>query len=133
MPALEKFPFVGLDFRGDTDLVLPPGETWGDLGNFYFQRFKFFMNFKYINIYICIRVLILLKCQNVAIGLVHPARHPCMYVRPVLGEDQGLIRVLKGKLSRITQRVPTLRIQHIPSIMQELLVGVPPIKICLLR
>ena len=52
---------------------------------------------------------------------------------PVLGEDQSLIRVLEGKLARITQRVPTLRIEHNPAIMQEFLVGVPPIWIHLLR
>jgi len=56
-----------------------------------------------------------------------------MYVHPVLGEDQGLIRVLEGKLARLTQRVPTLQIEHIPAIMQEFVVGVPPIWIRLLR
>ena len=56
-----------------------------------------------------------------------------MYVRPVLGEDQVLIRVLEGKLARLTQKVPTLQIDHIPAIMQELVVGVPPVWICLLR
>ena len=56
-----------------------------------------------------------------------------MYVHPVLGEDQGLIRVLEGKLARITQRVPTLWIEHIPTVMQEFMVGVPPIWIRLLR
>ena len=61
--------------------------------------------------------LILLKCQNANIGPVHPAGHPRIYVRPVLGEDQGLIRVLEGKLPRLTQKVRTLRIEHIPAIM----------------
>ena len=56
-----------------------------------------------------------------------------MYVRPVLGEDEGLIRVLEGKLARLTQRVPTLWIEHIPAIMQEFVVGVPTIWIRLLR
>ena len=56
-----------------------------------------------------------------------------MFVRPVLGKDPGLIRVLEGKLARITQRVPTLRIEHIPAIMQEFVVGVPPFWLCLLR
>ena len=56
-----------------------------------------------------------------------------MYVRPILGEDQGLIRVLEGKLARLTQRVPTLRIEHILAIMQEFVVGVPPVWIRLLR
>ena len=91
------------------------------------------MNFNYIDIYICIRVLILLKCQNADIGPVRPPAHPRMYVHPVLGEDQGLIRVLEGNLSRITQRVPTLHIDHIPTVMQELVVGIPPIWIRLMR
>ena len=49
------------------------------------------------------------------------------------GEDHGLIRVLEGKLARITQRVPTLRIEQITTIMQELVVGIPPIWIHLMR
>ena len=44
-----------------------------------------------------------------------------------------MIRVLKGRLSRLTQRVPTLRIEHIPTIMQELVVGIPPTWIRLMR
>ena len=56
-----------------------------------------------------------------------------MYVRPVAGEDHSLIRVLEGKLARLTQRVPTLRIEHIPVAMQELVVGIPPVWICLMR
>ena len=56
-----------------------------------------------------------------------------MYVHPVFGEDQGLIRVLEGRLARLTQKVPTLWIDHILAIMQELVVGVPPVWIRLLR
>ena len=44
-----------------------------------------------------------------------------------------MIRVLEGKLARLTQKVPTLQIDHIPAIMQELVVGVPPVWIRLLR
>ena len=56
---------------------------------------------------------------------VHPEGNPHMYVCPVLGEDQGMIRVLEGKLARLTQRVPTMWIEHIPAIMQEYVVGIP--------
>ena len=56
-----------------------------------------------------------------------------MYMRPMAGEDHGLIRVLEGKLARLTQRVPTLRINQIPAVMQELVVGIPPIWIRLMR
>ena len=44
-----------------------------------------------------------------------------------------MIRVLEGKLARLTQRVPTLRIEQIPAIMQELVVGIPTTYICLMR
>ena len=58
--ALEQFLYAGMDFRGDPDLVLPPRGAWGELGNFLICKFfKFFMNFKMIDIYICIKVLIL--------------------------------------------------------------------------
>ena len=56
-----------------------------------------------------------------------------MYVQLVAGEDQGLIRFLEGKLSRLTQRVPNLRIEQIPTIMHELVVGIPPTWIRLMR
>ena len=44
-----------------------------------------------------------------------------------------MIRFLEGKLARLTQRVPTLRIEQIPAIMQELVVGIPPTWIHLMR
>ena len=56
-----------------------------------------------------------------------------MYVHLVAGEDHGLNRVHEGKLARLTQQVPTLHIKHILAIMQELVVGIPPIWICLMR
>ena len=56
-----------------------------------------------------------------------------MYVHPMVGVDHGLIRVLEGKLARLTQRVPTLRIEQIPTVIQELVVGIPPIWIRLMR
>ena len=58
-----------------------------------------------------------LMFKNADIGPVRPVGHPHMYVRPVVGEDHGLIRVLEGKLARITQRVSTLRIEQIPAVM----------------
>ena len=32
LPALKQVPYAGMDFRGDPDLILPPGEIWGDMG-----------------------------------------------------------------------------------------------------
>ena len=65
--------------------------------------------------------------QNEDIGPVRPDGHSHMFVRPVIGEDPRLIRVLEGKLARLTQRVPTLWIEHFPTAMQEFVVGVSPV------
>jgi len=44
--AIQDFPYVGMDYRGDPDMALPPGEKWDDLGKiilniFYFIFFVF--------------------------------------------------------------------------------------------
>ena len=56
-----------------------------------------------------------------------------MFVRPIVGEDPGLIRVLEGKLAKMTQRVPNLRIEHLLTSMQEFVVEVPPVWLRLFR
>ena len=56
-----------------------------------------------------------------------------MFMQPVEGEDQGLMRVLEGKLAKLTYRVPTIRIEKIPTIMQELVVRIPPTWIRLMQ
>ena len=43
--TMEYYPYAGMDFRGDPDLVLPPGATWGEIGKisfFYYMIFGFF-------------------------------------------------------------------------------------------
>ena len=72
-------------------------------------------------------------CQNADIGPVCPEGHPRLFVRPVVGGDPGLVQVLEGKLARLTQRVPTIWIEHIPTAMQDFVVGVPPIWLRLFR
>src|SRR5713101_3560595 len=72
-------------------------------------------------------------CKNAYIGPVCPEGHPHMFVHPVVGEEPGLIRVLEGKLARLTQRVPIIWIEHSPTAMQEFVVGVPPVWIRLFR
>ena len=52
----------------------------------------------------------------------------CMY-----DQWQERIRVLEGKLARLTQRIPTLHIEKIRTIMQELVVGIPLTWIHLMR
>ena len=33
--VFSEYPYVGMDFRGDPDLVLPDGEQWGAIGKFF--------------------------------------------------------------------------------------------------
>ena len=48
--AVDDYPYAGMDFQGDPDLVLPPNATWGDIGNNFLSCCKFlrfFIFFKY--------------------------------------------------------------------------------------
>ena len=72
-------------------------------------------------------------CQNADIGPVRPAGHPHTFIRPLAGGDPGLLRVLETKLTRLTERVPTIRIEHLPAAMQEFVVGVLPAWLRLFR
>ena len=40
--ALESLPYAGIYFRGDNDLVLPPGGAWGASGIFVFKFLNFY-------------------------------------------------------------------------------------------
>ena len=72
-------------------------------------------------------------CQNADIGPVRPAGHPRTFVRPVAQGDPGLVTVLEAKLTRLTEWVPTIRIENLPVAMQDSIVGVPPTWLCLFR
>jgi hypothetical protein len=46
--ALKDYPYAGIDFRGDLDMLLPPGFEYGDIGMSKFFEYSFFL-------YFCIR------------------------------------------------------------------------------
>ena len=31
--SIDDYPYAEIDFRGDSDMLLPPGSTYGDIGN----------------------------------------------------------------------------------------------------
>jgi len=37
--SIQDFPYAGVDFRGDPDMVLPQGEQWDDRGTLFFTSF----------------------------------------------------------------------------------------------
>ena len=37
--SIQDFPYAGVDFRGDPDMILPPGEQWDDTGTSFFTCF----------------------------------------------------------------------------------------------
>ena len=49
--VIQDFPYAGMDFRGDPDMVLPQGEQWDDRGTFIFTSFliMYFLYFLYIS------------------------------------------------------------------------------------
>jgi hypothetical protein len=42
--ALDYYPYAGIDFRGDTDMPLPPGASYGTIGKT-FLHISFFCTF----------------------------------------------------------------------------------------
>lgn len=43
--VVDNYPYAGMDFRGDSDLVLPPNAAWGKIGNHFlsfYQSLRFF-------------------------------------------------------------------------------------------
>ena len=48
--SVQDFPYSGIDFRGDPDMVLPQGEQWDDRGIFTFHscfKLSIFLFFKH--------------------------------------------------------------------------------------
>ena len=43
--AIDDYPYVGIDFRGDPDMPLPPGVAYGDIGNESQTLFLCFLNY----------------------------------------------------------------------------------------
>ena len=44
---MDDYPYAGLDFRGDPDLVLPPDAAWGEIGKIFdFYDFRIFKIFQ---------------------------------------------------------------------------------------
>ena len=39
VPGLEHFPYGGLYFCGDLELILPPGKAWGEMGEFFLYKY----------------------------------------------------------------------------------------------
>ena len=47
--AIQDFPYARVDFHGDPDMVLPPGEQRDDTGNFIFHKFLIIYYFLILN------------------------------------------------------------------------------------
>jgi hypothetical protein len=45
--ALDDYPYIGIDFRGDTNMSLPLGSTYGDIGMSQFFEY-FIVLFDYV-------------------------------------------------------------------------------------
>jgi hypothetical protein len=55
MLMIDDYAYVGLDFRGDPDLVLPEDAQWGDLGEKYtFCSFLMFLQILLYKMFLCL-------------------------------------------------------------------------------
>ena len=50
--AIDDYPYAGIDFRGDPDMPLLPGSSYGDIGN-ESRPLLFFLNFEVFNFFVC--------------------------------------------------------------------------------
>jgi hypothetical protein len=43
--SLDDYPYLGIDFKGDIDMLLPPGSAYRDIGMSNFLNISFFCIF----------------------------------------------------------------------------------------
>jgi hypothetical protein len=43
--ALDDYPYIGIEFRGDPDMPLPPSSTYGDICMIFFLNISLFFVF----------------------------------------------------------------------------------------
>ena len=48
--AIDDYPYAGIDFWGDLNMPLPPGEAYGDIGN---ESQTLFLSFLNYNFFLC--------------------------------------------------------------------------------
>jgi hypothetical protein len=53
IPVIEDYPYAGINFTRDTDMLVPPSEERGEIGNIYFKVYLIF-NFHIYPFYVCI-------------------------------------------------------------------------------
>jgi hypothetical protein len=57
IPAIEDYPYAGIDFSRDPDMVVPPGAVRGELGKFLiFIVFNFYLLLYISFFFVCTRV-----------------------------------------------------------------------------
>jgi len=71
---IEDFPYVGMDYRGDPELVLPPGENWDESGMcFWFLSYLNVFEFSHLYMFL-VYIIGFLTCffRNADTGMVRP-------------------------------------------------------------
>jgi hypothetical protein len=75
IPAIEDYPYVGINFSRDPEMLVPPGEERGEMGKFFFcfrKLFNFYV-FSYISIFFCVpEYLTTMYLFYADVGPVHP-------------------------------------------------------------
>ena len=133
--AIDDYPYVGIDFRGDPDMVLPPGETYGDIGKESQTHFLSFELFNFL-IYWLKRHIFGVMTHSYNLSCVCRCRTTTARRIPSSSKGgrrdnimgAGAERTLQSILMnfvRLTHRVPMAQVKDLPEVMQCQVVGVP--------
>ena len=127
--SIQDFPYDGVDFRGDPDMVLPRGEQWDDTSNFIFHKF-FKLSISFLFLY-------RLKTdsnnfQNADVGPrrsanFRPFERRLLIAAAPAPQDEATetLAELDHDLERLTADIPETTIDDIPIRLQHFVVRVP--------
>ena len=103
--SIQDFPYAGIDFRGDPDMVLPPGEQWDESGKILFNIVSILNLFCYFSIV----SKLIAKVSNADVGPQKPAAlRPFERKQPVApapapqDESTEVLAELEGHLECLT-------------------------------
>lgn len=125
--SIEDFPYVGMDYIGDPNILLLVGTQWGDLGeNVSFCCFQFF---QFLFVFCLLRLII--RNSYVDMGPIWPVGlqsfdrhddHPIRVVALNLELAEALVE-LENNLERLTIDIPEIKMDDLPLWYKDMWLG----------
>jgi len=110
---IKDYPYVGMEFRGDPDLVLPDGVHWDITGML--LMFCNVFEFSYIyDFYECAIICLTCPCFYADIGILRPPGSSPLHRRGA-GAPVGVgLEEVERNLEGLTNRILGLRFDEVP-------------------